>query len=145
MLASTLAVTVAFGSMAAAPQKDGGKPSLYQRLGSYDVIAAVVNEFGRRWEIDPQLKPFIVGFSADSGKRQTQTFIEFLCEQSGGPCAYTGRDMKTAHAGMTITEPQWKAFMEQLAASFDAIKVQPREKAEALEIFTKLKPQIGIQ
>lgn len=35
--------------------------------------------------------------------------------------------------------------MEQLAASFDTVKLPPKEKAEALEIFTKLKPRIGIQ
>ena len=52
---------------------------------------------------------------------------------------------KTAHAGMTITEPHWKAFMEDLSASFDAVKVPVNEKAEALASFTKLKPEIGIK
>lgn len=61
------------------------------------------------------------------------------------PCTYIGRDMKTAHAGMTITESHWKAFMEHLAASLDAAKVQSKEKAEALELFTKLRPEIGIR
>ena len=53
--------------------------------------------------------------------------------------------MKTAHAGMTITESHWKAFMEHLAASLDAARVQSKEKAEALELFTKLRPEIGIR
>jgi hemoglobin len=128
----------------AAPQKQSGEKSLYQRLGGYDTIAAVVNDFGRRFSEDPQLKPFIVGFSDDTGKRQAQLFIEFFCEQAGGRCTYIGRDMKTTHAGMTITESHWKAFMEHLAASLDAAKVQSKEKAEALAIFTMLRPEIGI-
>ena len=132
VLASALVLLVSVVSGMAASQKEAGEKSLYQRLGGYDVIAAVVNEFA-------------LGSSADTGRRQIQMFIEFLCAQAGGPCTYLGRDMKTAHAGMTITEPQWQAFMEDLSASFDALKVPPEEKAEALAIFTKLKPEIGIK
>jgi hemoglobin len=145
VLASALSVMVSVTSGMAAPQKEVEGRSLYQRLGGYDTIAGVVNEFGRRFEEDPRLQPFLVGFSADTGRRQIQMFIEFLCAQTGGPCTYLGRDMTTAHAGMTISEAHWKAFMEDLSASFDALKVPPKEKAEALAIFTKLKPEIGIK
>jgi len=53
--------------------------------------------------------------------------------------------MKTAHAGLVITEAHWKAFMRILDASLDAAKVPAKEKAEALEIFTKLKPDVGVK
>lgn len=82
LLASALVLMVAVTSGMAAPQKESGEKSLYQRLGGYDTIAAVVNDFGRRFSEDPELKPFIVGFSDDTGKRQTQLFIEFFCEQA---------------------------------------------------------------
>jgi hemoglobin len=145
-LISTLAVVVAATSvLRAAPEKKVTERSLYQRIGGYDTIAAVVNDFGRRWDEDPQLKPFILGFSTDTGKRQIQMFIEFFCEQAGGPCTYLGRDMKTAHEGLVITEAHWKTFMGILEASLDAAKVPTKEKAEALEIFTKLKPAIGVK
>lgn len=81
----------------------------------------------------------------DTGKRQIQMFIEFVCERTGGPCTYLGRDMRTAHAGMTITEPQWKAFLDNLAASLDVARVPAKEKAETLQIFVALKPEIGIK
>lgn len=129
----------------AAARKDASAKSFYQRLGGYDTIASVVNDFSRRFDEDPQLRQFDIGFSSDNGKRQFQMFIEFICERAGGPCAYLGRDMKTAHAGLTITEAHWKAFMGHLGAALDAVKVPAREKAEVLEIFAKLKPDIGIK
>jgi hemoglobin len=144
-LISTLAVVMAASTVppAALPSEDTAR-SLYQRIGGYDTIAAVVSDFGRRWEEDPELKPFILGFSSDTGRRQIQMFTEFFCEQSGGPCTYLGRDMKTAHEGLVITEAHWKAFMGILEASLDAAKVPTKEKAEALEIFNRLKPAIRI-
>jgi len=145
LLVSTLAVAVTAPWIMAAPQTKPTGQSLYQRLGGYDTIAAVANDFGRRFEEDPQLKPFIVGSSVDTGKRQIQMFIEFVCERTGGPCTYLGRDMRTAHAGMTITEPQWKAFLDNLAASLDVARVPAKEKAETLQIFVALKPEIGIK
>ncbi len=134
----------AVAPQAEAPQTEAGA-SLYERLGGYDTIAAVVYEFDRRWVKDPLLNALSVGFSADSGKRQVQLFIEYLCERSGGPCTYLGRDMKTTHAGLTLTEAHWKAFMTHLADSFDAIKTPAKEKAEALAILEQLKPDIGIK
>lgn len=145
-LISTLAVVVAASTvLRAAPPKETTARSLYHRMGGYDTIAAVVNDFGRRWDEDPQLKPFILGFSTDTGKRQIQMFIDFFCEQAGGPCTYLGRDMKTAHEGLVITEAHWKAFMRILEASLDVAKVPTKEKAEALEIFSNLMPAIGIK
>ena len=58
--------------------------------------------------------------------------------------SYTGRDMKTAHAGLVITEADWNAFMSAFGASLDAARVPGKEKAEALQLFTKLKPEIDV-
>jgi hypothetical protein len=53
--------------------------------------------------------------------------------------------MKTAHAGMRITESQWRVFMKHLGAAFDSAKVGQREKGECLGIFEALKPEIGVK
>src|SRR5215831_17438031 len=73
------------------------KPSLYQRLGKYDVIAGIVDDFLSHIRSDPQFSRF-TGRSQDSLKRARQLFVDQLCALSGGPCIYIGRDMKTAHA-----------------------------------------------
>src|SRR5262249_32852804 len=77
--------------------------SLYARLGGYDAIAAVADDFLGRLATDPQFQKFFVGHSQDSIRRIRQLIVDQLCQVTGGPCAYTGRDMKTAHKGLGIT------------------------------------------
>ena len=83
------------------------KDSLYKRLGGYDAIAAVTDDFIARLIGDPMFARFFAGFSDDSKKRLRQNLVDFLCEKTGGPCFYLGRDMKTAHAGLAITKAEW--------------------------------------
>jgi hypothetical protein len=78
--------------------------SLYKRLGGYDAIAAVSDDFIGRLATDPLIKRFFVGHNTDSLKQLRQHIVDFLCQATGAPCAYHGRDMKTAHTGLGITE-----------------------------------------
>src|SRR5262250_3277052 len=82
---------------AATPSFGQGKEkSLYERLGGYDAIAAVVDDFVGRLVTDPRFSKFFVGLSNDSKKRVRQHVVDQFCAAAGGPCVYTGRDMKTS-------------------------------------------------
>ena len=116
--------------------------SLYKRLGGYDAIAAVTDDFLGRLTTDPQLKRFFVGHSTDSLKQIRQHIVDFLCQATGGPCAYHGRDMKTAHAGLGITEDDWTATVKDLVATLDKFNVPAKEKGEVLAAISSLKPDI---
>jgi hemoglobin len=116
--------------------------SLYKRLGGYDAIAAVTDEFIARLAGDKQLARFLVGLSTDSQKKLRQHVVEQLCEATGGPCIYTGRTMKTSHAGLAITESDWQATVNHLIAALDKFKVPEKEKNELLAIASSLKPDI---
>ncbi len=83
--------------------------SLYQRLGGYDAIAAIVSDLFRRLKEDPRFARFGLGRSMDSKIRVQQLTVEQLCALAGGPCIYLGRDMKTSHHGLGITEAEWEA------------------------------------
>src|SRR5256885_9576363 len=48
--------------------------------------------------------------------------------RSGGPCVYTGREMKTAHTGLKISEDDWNAAAKHLVAALDKYKVPDAEK-----------------
>lgn len=63
------------------------------------------DEFIGRLAADDQEKRFFIGFSDDSKMRIRQHIVDFICKAAGGPCYYTGRDMKTAHAGSGVTKP----------------------------------------
>ena len=117
-------------------------PSLYTRLGGYDAIAAVTDDFIGRLAADKQLSRFVVGHSQDSLMKLRQHVVEFLCSATGGPCVYMGRDMKTAHKGMGITESDWDASVKALTATLDKFKVPEKEKGEVLAAVGPLKSQI---
>jgi hemoglobin len=118
------------------------KASLYQRLGGYDAIAAVADEFIGRLAQDPKMARFFSGFGTDSKQRIRQHLIEQLCAGTGGPCIYTGRDMKTTHAGLGITEEDWNIGVGHLVATLDKLKVPQKEKDELLALASSLKGDI---
>ena len=87
----------------AQPQGSPMGPTLYKRLGGYDAIAAVTDDFIGRLAADKQLSRFLVGLSVDSQKKLRQHVVDQLCEATGGPCLYTGRAMKAAHGAWNYT------------------------------------------
>jgi hemoglobin len=116
--------------------------SLYERLGGYDAIAAAVDDLLGRLVGDPQLGVYWRGHCMDSMKRDRQLIVDFLCAATGGPVVYRGRDMKTSHEGLQISENDWKIFMGHTVATLDRFKVPEREKAEFLAAATSLKADI---
>ncbi|HEX4522147.1 MAG TPA: group 1 truncated hemoglobin [Casimicrobiaceae bacterium] len=117
-------------------------PTLYKRLGGYDALAAVTDDFLGRLATDQQFSKFFVGHSADSIKRIRQLIVDQLCAATGGPCVYTGRDMKTAHAGLGITDKDWDASVRLLVATLDKLSVPAKEKDEVLGAVGGLKKDI---
>ncbi|MBI4547937.1 MAG: group 1 truncated hemoglobin [Ignavibacteriae bacterium] len=122
-------------------QETKQKP-LYQRLGGYDAIAAVVDDFIPKAVADPQLGKFFAGHGDDSKKKVRQLVLDQLCEATGGPCFYIGRSMKVAHGGLGITESDWTVFVNHLVATLDKFKVAQKEKDELLGVLTTLKADI---
>jgi len=115
---------------------------LYERLGGYDPISAVIDDFMQRQFTDKQVGRFYVGHSTNSKKRLSQLITEMLCEVTGGPAKYIGRDMRTAHAGLGITGGDWQLAVKNLTASLDKFKVPQKEKDELLAIIAGLRPVI---
>lgn len=116
--------------------------SLYERLGGYNAIAAVVDDALPRVVNDPKISRFFVGLSTSSKQRLRQLIVDQICLATGGPCAYTGRDMKTSHGGLGINDSEFNAFATDIIASLDKFKVPKKEKDELVSIVASLKGQI---
>ena len=116
--------------------------SLYDRLGGYNALALVVDDFIVRLVTDKQFDKFFVGHSTDSKKHIRQHILDQFCAATGGPCLYTGRDMKMSHSGLGITNAEWDAAAKHLVASLDKYKVPEKEKSEVLAFVTTLKKDI---
>jgi hemoglobin len=106
--------------------------TLYARLGGYDAIAAVVDDFITRLATDKRFEKFFTGFSDDSKKRLRQHILDQFCAAAGGPCVYTGREMRTSHKGLGITDADWDAAAKHLVAALDKYKVPDAEKNDLL-------------
>lgn len=107
--------------------------TLYARLGGYDAIAAVTDDFFARMEKDPQLSRFFKYMSTDSKRRARQLTVDLLCHMTGGPCFYIGRDMRTSHQGMGITPADWDLSVKHLKETLNHFKVPAKEQEEVLK------------
>jgi hemoglobin len=138
----TLALCATMVPVNAADAPPPTKPSLYKRLGGFDAIATVVDDFMGRLVAEPQMARFFAGHSMDSKMKLRQRVLEKVCAATGGPCYYTGRDLKTAHAGLGITEADFALAGKLLAATLDHLKVPAGEKDEVLALVTSWKGEI---
>jgi len=118
------------------------KTTLYARLGGYDAISAVANDLLPRLQADSQLARFWQHRGEDGVKREKQLLIDFLCSSAGGPLYYTGRDMKTSHKGMKISESDWAAFLGHLSATLEVFQVPPAERDDVVAFVQSTKPDI---
>ena len=115
--------------------------SLYKRIGGYDAIAAVTDNFVPRLVNDPALAKYFV-HSKDTLMHIRQLAVDLICSATGGPCVYIGREMKTAHAGLGITAAEWDKTVVHFTATLDHFKVPAKERQELLDIVGKLKADI---
>lgn len=118
------------------------KTTLYERLGGYDAISAVANDLLPRLQADPQLGRFWQHRGEDGVEREKQLLIDFLSSSAGGPMYYTGRDMKTSHKGMKISESDWSALLGHLKATLDKFKVPQAERDAVIEFIQSTKSDI---
>ena len=149
LILGTLAITATatpqtspHASMAVATDGAQEKKSLYLRLGGYDAIAAVVDDFIGRLVADNRFTKFFVGHSEDSLKKIRMHVIDQLCAAAGGPCLYIGRDMKASHHGLGITGADWDESAKHLVESLDKFKVGKQEKDDVMAFVGTLRKDI---
>lgn len=140
LAAGFLAILLLSGCAATRNQpKVDPNASLYERLGGKPVIEAVVKEFNHNIGADERINGFFIG--ADPAKLE-RLLVEQICQATGGPCKYTGRDMVTTHHGMNITEAQFNALVEDLIKALNTFQVPEREQKELLGALAAMKGQI---
>ncbi len=113
--------------------------SLYERLGGEAAVSAVIDDFVARVAADGRVNQ---KFARSNIERVKFHLKQQVCAATGGPCKYTGLDMKTAHRHMAVTEGEFGALVEDLVATLDKFNVPEKEKGELLGILGPLKSQI---
>jgi hemoglobin len=111
-------------------------------MGGYDVIAAVIDGLFAILHDDPGFARFFGGRSEDSVIRSRQLLVDQMCALTGGPCRYIGREMKTSHRGLGITNVEWEANMKASDAALAKNGVGDAERAEFLALFERYRDDI---
>jgi hemoglobin len=118
------------------------EPTLYQRLGGREAIKLVVDDFVANMAADPSVNGRFKGLDGARVAKLQTNLADQICDAAGGPCAYLGRDMKTTHTGMGITEAEWNATVEDLVKSLNKFKVGQKEQQELLSALGAMKKDI---
>jgi hemoglobin len=113
--------------------------SLYERLGGLDAITTAVDSFAERCAGDDRIN---AKFARTDIPRLKKMLVDQLCEATGGPCTYTGRDMRATHDGMGVTAGEFDALVEDLVATLDEFSVPKPEQDELLGLLAPMQSAI---
>ena len=141
-----------------------GKFALFDRLGGEKGITAIVDDFTPRMMQDPRVNwprkgVKSGGFSLhlkssesvawnatdESTLNLKKHLVQFIVLATGGPAHYDGKDMKSAHDGMKISNPEFDAVLGDIKASLDSLQIPNKEQKELLSIIESTRPQIVTQ
>ena len=146
MRIQTLAIAALVGLLAttAGAQNAAKQKSLYDRLGGKKAITAVVDEFVGRVAADNRINQFFAATASNPAQLASfkMKLVDQICEASGGPCKYTGKDMKSAHRGMGISAADFNALVEDLVGALDKFKVGEHGKHQLLSALGPMKGDI---
>jgi hemoglobin len=117
-------------------------PSVYRQLGGREGIALIVDDFVANAAADTRINERFKALKPEQVSKLKSNLSDQICDATGGPCAYVGRDMKTVHKGMKITDAEWNATVEALVKALDKNNVPAGAKGALLEALGPMKPDI---
>jgi hemoglobin len=135
-------VVVAMLNLAACATMGDAPPTLYKRLGGREGIALVVGDFVTNMAGDSRVNARFKDMKGPDVEKLKSNLADQICDATGGPCSYLGRDMKTTHKGMKITDAEWNATVENLTKALDKNKVAPKDQSELLGLLGPMKADI---
>lgn len=113
--------------------------TLYERLGGKDAITAVIDDFVARCAADERING---KFARTDIGRLKRMLVDQVCQATGGPCTYQGRDMRETHDGMGVTAGEFDALVEDLVATLNHFGVPAPEQGELLGVLGPLRADI---
>ncbi|MGX5682094.1 group I truncated hemoglobin [Schumannella luteola] len=96
--------------------------SVFDKLGGETAIALAVEDFYARMTADPELAGWFEGLDLETLKHHQRAFLAVAL---GGPEEYSGRSMRSAHAGLGITDRAYTRTVAHLADALTALGADP--------------------
>ncbi len=144
-IAVTMTLVLALAAPAAVLAADAPKAkSLYESLGGKSAITAVVDAFVANCAGDKRINVFFASVASDPTRlaKFKTNLVDQICEAAGGPCKYTGKSMKAAHAGMGVSGADFDALVEDLVAALNTFKVSAADQKTLLGVLGSMKADI---
>jgi hemoglobin len=113
--------------------------TLYRALGGRENLVRIVDYSTDLWLIDPRIKDTFDNLNIERFKRR---LVDQLCELSGGPCHYTGRNMYESHKGLYLNRAHFNALVEGLQDGMDKYGVPFRVQNRLLAILAPMEHDI---
>ena len=135
--AIALASAIALATNVTAATK--AKKTLYERLGGAAALTAVVDDFVANVAADQKINHFFAKTDVPTFKKN---LTDQLCAATGGGCTYAGKDMKTAHAGLGISNADWDALVGDLGKSLDKFKVKKADQKALVALLAPMKGDV---
>ena len=135
--AIALASAIALSTNVTAATK--AKKTLYERLGGAAALTAVVDDFVANVAADQKINHFFAKTDIPTFKKN---LTDQLCAATGGGCTYAGKDMKTAHAGLGISNADWDALVGDLGKSLDKFKVKKADQKALVALLAPMKGDV---
>lgn len=139
LMRAIFALTILAVSYAAAAEKGADGPSLFERIGGAQVAKSVVADAWKNHTSNPIIKDRFV--NTDPAYFRTKVY-ELFVASTGGGVEYTGKDMKSAHVGMNISEMEFNAVIDDVLDALDKNGVAQQEKNEVLAILWSVRHSV---
>lgn len=115
--------------------------TLYERLGGYPAIAALAKDFVKRLDRDPMFERFFADATEDETEQLGWRIVDLMCVETGGPCVYTGQDIKTEHQG-TVTKEEWDRAIALFGESMTKLRVPAQEAQDLATLIVPLESDV---
>jgi hemoglobin len=113
--------------------------TLYESMGGEPALRAALDHFADLVVADDRIN---FTFAEANMAKFKQLLFEQLCNLSGGPCKYTGRDMRTAHAKLKINNAEFNALAEDLYISLGQAGVPYRLQNKLMAFLAPMQHEI---
>ncbi|MGC4092782.1 MAG: group 1 truncated hemoglobin [Polyangiaceae bacterium] len=113
--------------------------SIYERIGGDAAVDAAVDLFYRKVLADSRISRFFESVDMDRQRAKQKAFLTFAL---GGPANYNGKDMRSAHSHMKLTDVEFDAVMGHLGATLQELNVPAELVAEAAAVANSVRGDV---
>jgi hemoglobin len=113
--------------------------TLYESMGGEPALRAALDHFADIVVADDRIN---FTFAEANMAKFKQLLFEQLCNLSGGPCKYTGRDMRTSHTKLKINNAEFNALAEDLYISLGQAGVPYRLQNKLMAVLAPMQHEI---